>query len=139
MIEATAERRDIGVGIYYGWVVLAVAALAMVGTLPGRTQGLGLITEPLLVDLGVDRVQFAQINLVATPTLHYYFSARDRGEPAAGTAALAASYESFVRDDAMRCFAFGRGAERYKYRYANAVREEYDVRGFFAPVPRVSA
>ena len=66
MIEATAERRDIGVGIYYGWVVLAVAALAMVGTLPGRTQGLGLITEPLLVDLGVDRVQFAQINLVAT-------------------------------------------------------------------------
>ena len=24
----------------------------MVGTLPGRTQGLGLITEPLLRDLG---------------------------------------------------------------------------------------
>ena len=33
---------------YYGWVVLFVAAAAMVGTLPGRTQGLGLITEPLL-------------------------------------------------------------------------------------------
>src|SRR5436190_23575913 len=52
--------------LYYGWVVLGVAALAMVGALPGRTQGLGLITEPLLVDLGVDRIQFAQINLVAT-------------------------------------------------------------------------
>jgi len=51
---------------YYGWVVLGVAALAMVGTLPGRTQGLGLITEPLMRDLGVDRVRFAQINLVAT-------------------------------------------------------------------------
>src|SRR6185503_5375519 len=37
-----------------------------VGTLPGRTQGLGLVTEPLLRDLGVDRVRFAQINLVAT-------------------------------------------------------------------------
>ena len=51
---------------YYGWVVLAVAALGMVGTLPGRTQGLGLITEPLLVDLGIGRVAYAQINLVAT-------------------------------------------------------------------------
>jgi MFS family permease len=51
---------------YYGWVVLAVAALAMVGTLPGRSQGLGLVTEPLLVDLGIGRVTFAQINLVAT-------------------------------------------------------------------------
>ena len=28
----------------------------MVGTLPGRTQGLGLITEPLIRDLGLSRV-----------------------------------------------------------------------------------
>src|SRR5712692_5412445 len=52
--------------MYYGWVNLAVAALAMVGTLPGRTQGLGLITEPLLVDLRIDRVAYATINLWAT-------------------------------------------------------------------------
>ncbi|HLG60073.1 MAG TPA: MFS transporter [Vicinamibacterales bacterium] len=51
---------------YYGWVVLGVAAAAMIGTLPGRTQGLGLITEPLLRDLNIGRVAFAQINLVAT-------------------------------------------------------------------------
>jgi len=51
---------------YYGWVVLLVAALAMVGTLPGRTQGLGLITESLLKDLQIDRVYFAKINLWAT-------------------------------------------------------------------------
>ena len=51
---------------YYGWVNLFVAALAMVGTLPGRTQGLGLITEPLLIDLQIDRVFFARINLWAT-------------------------------------------------------------------------
>jgi sugar phosphate permease len=43
-----------------------IAALAMVGTLPGRTQGLGLITEPLLRDLNIDRLQFARINLWAT-------------------------------------------------------------------------
>ena len=66
MTHATVEARRLGWTFYYGWVVLGVAALAMVGTLPGRTQGLGLITEPLLRDLAVDRVRFAQINLVAT-------------------------------------------------------------------------
>jgi MFS family permease len=53
-------------GIYYGWVVLFVAASAMVGTLPGRTQGLGLVTEPLLADLQIGRVAYAQLNLWAT-------------------------------------------------------------------------
>ena len=52
--------------IFHGWIVVGVAALAMVGTLPGRTQGLGLITEPLMRDLGVGRIAYAQINLVAT-------------------------------------------------------------------------
>ncbi len=51
---------------FYGWVVLGVAAAAMVGTLPGRTQGLGLITEPLLADLKIGRVDYAQLNLWAT-------------------------------------------------------------------------
>lgn len=51
---------------YYGWANLAIAALAMVGTLPGRTQGLGLITEPLLADMRIDRVTYATINLWAT-------------------------------------------------------------------------
>jgi MFS family permease len=52
--------------MFYGWTVVGMAALAMVGTLPGRTQGLGLITEPLLRDLGIGRVAYAQINLAAT-------------------------------------------------------------------------
>jgi hypothetical protein len=51
---------------YYGWTNLAIAALAMAGALPGRTQGLGLITEPLLSDLHIDRVAYATINLWAT-------------------------------------------------------------------------
>ena len=33
---------------------------------PGRTQGLGLITEPLLADLRIGRVDYAQLNLWAT-------------------------------------------------------------------------
>jgi MFS family permease len=52
--------------IYYGWVIVAVAALAMVGTLPGRTQGLGLITEPMLADLSLSRSGFATMNFWAT-------------------------------------------------------------------------
>ena len=59
MTNVTADARGVGWNLYYGWVVVGVAALAMVGTLPGRTQGLGLITEPLLRDLAVDRVRFA--------------------------------------------------------------------------------
>src|SRR5260370_34809315 len=52
--------------LYYGWIVLFVAAAAMVGTLPGRTQGLGLITEPLLADLRISRVRYAELNFWAT-------------------------------------------------------------------------
>jgi MFS family permease len=52
--------------LYYGWPVLLVAAAAMVGTLPGRTQGLGLITEPLLADLGMSRLSYATLNFWAT-------------------------------------------------------------------------
>lgn len=53
-------------GVYYGWIVLLVAAAGMVGTLPGRTQGLGLVTEPLLADLSISRLDYAQLNLWAT-------------------------------------------------------------------------
>ena len=49
-----------------GWVNVVVAALLMLATLPGRTQGLGLITEPLLRDVQLDRITYASINLWAT-------------------------------------------------------------------------
>jgi MFS family permease len=48
------------------WIQVLVGALLMVATLPGRTQGLGLITEPLLQEMQLDRVSYAQINLWAT-------------------------------------------------------------------------
>ncbi len=53
---------------YYGWVNVVLASLAMTATLPGRTHGLGLVTEQLLRDLQLDRVQFARINFVASLT-----------------------------------------------------------------------
>lgn len=48
------------------WGNVILAALLMLATLPGRTQGLGLITEPMLADLKLDRVVYANINLWAT-------------------------------------------------------------------------
>src|SRR5687768_3752722 len=49
-----------------GWINVFVAAVIMLATLPGRTQGLGLITEPMLLDMRLDRVSYANINLWAT-------------------------------------------------------------------------
>jgi MFS family permease len=48
------------------WINVVVGAVIMLATLPGRTQGLGLITEPMLADLQLDRVTYATINLWAT-------------------------------------------------------------------------
>jgi MFS family permease len=51
---------------WIGWLNVVVGAVVMLATLPGRTQGLGLITEPMLADLRIDRVGYANINLWAT-------------------------------------------------------------------------
>lgn len=47
-------------------VAIGVAAAAMVATLPGRTHGLGMVTEPLMKELGLGRVPFAALNFWAT-------------------------------------------------------------------------
>jgi MFS family permease len=48
---------------YYGWVQVLAASVAMSATLPGRTHGLSLITEPLLADLDIARTTFANLNV----------------------------------------------------------------------------
>lgn len=45
---------------------VVMAAVLMTATFPGRTQGLGLITEPLLNDCHIGRLDYANINLWAT-------------------------------------------------------------------------
>src|SRR3982751_5104521 len=49
-----------------GWLNLGIAALAMVATLPGRTFGLAILTEPILHDLNVGHVAYGLMNLWAT-------------------------------------------------------------------------
>lgn len=53
---------------WYGWIIVVLAAAAMVATLPGRTHGLGMITERLLRDpaLRIDRLAFSEINFYGT-------------------------------------------------------------------------
>ena len=71
MSEATilnpVEARSRSVNVY-GWVMVGVAAVAMVATLPGRTHGLGMITERLLADpqLNLSRTGYGQMNFWAT-------------------------------------------------------------------------
>jgi MFS family permease len=50
----------------YYWIYIAVAAMCMAATFPGRTHGLGLITESILRDLRLDRTVYAYYNLSAT-------------------------------------------------------------------------
>ena len=54
----------------YGWMTILVGAVAMAATYPGRTHGLGMITEPLLEDLHLadadGRVLYASLNFWAT-------------------------------------------------------------------------
>ena len=54
----------------YGWVTILVGAVAMAATYPGRTHGLGMITEPLLRDLNLadadGRVLYASLNFWGT-------------------------------------------------------------------------
>ncbi|MDR0699570.1 MAG: MFS transporter [Tannerella sp.] len=48
------------------WIYIVVAAMCMAATFPGRTHGLGLITESILRDLSLDRTVYAYYNLSAT-------------------------------------------------------------------------
>src|SRR5687768_661263 len=67
-LSDSLQARSTTFPVYYGWVIVVLSALAMLGTLPGRTHGLGLITERLLQDpeLHLDRLLFGKVNFWAT-------------------------------------------------------------------------
>jgi cyanate permease len=52
--------------LQWRWVHVGVAALAMVATLPGRTHGLGLFTEPIRKTFGLDTESYGLLNMGAT-------------------------------------------------------------------------
>lgn len=54
----------------FGWPTILVGAIAMAATYPGRTHGLGMVTEPLLTDLSLSsdtgRVFYSTLNFWGT-------------------------------------------------------------------------
>lgn len=50
---------------YRAWWIIGAAAATMTATLPGRTHGIGLVTQPLLQELNLDDVGFGAINLAS--------------------------------------------------------------------------
>ena len=80
----------------------------------------------------------AQLDIIGTHSRHVYYSVRNRGAVAGvGTAMLGVAAERFHSDGRQHSYSFGRGAERYKYAYADTVRYHYELRGFYVPVGRV--
>src|SRR5882762_10487543 len=65
-ISLAGPRPEQSHALLWRWVHVGIAALAMVLTLPGRTHGLGLFTEPLLKSLSLDRESYGFLNLSAT-------------------------------------------------------------------------
>jgi MFS family permease len=52
--EALPAKRGLAaLPVFYGWVIVLMSALAMLATLPGRSHGLGMITERVLKDPGL--------------------------------------------------------------------------------------
>ncbi len=69
-INSPTSRTWLGAFVGYGWATIIVGALAMTATYPGRTHGLGMVTEPLLKSLQLEtpegRVFYASLNLWGT-------------------------------------------------------------------------
>lgn len=52
--------------IFYGWVVVAVATLGIVFSIPGQTMGFSVFTDILIKELGLSRVQLSSAYCVGT-------------------------------------------------------------------------
>ena len=108
----------------------------MLATLPGRTQGLGLITEPMLRDLQLDRVTYATINLWATllgaaiclPIGRVFDRVGLRGTTFALTLLLAAVVWAMSRLGGRRVVLFAAGAGHARARAERAVGRQHHRR-----------
>lgn len=68
-LEPPATRARAELPAFASWTNLSVAALIYVCTNPGRTQYMGVITEPLLDEFHLTRTAYGQLNFWATMTV----------------------------------------------------------------------
>lgn len=52
--------------IFYGWIILAAAAIGIVASIPGQTMGVSVFTESLMTQLGLTRTQLSLAYLLGT-------------------------------------------------------------------------
>ncbi len=52
--------------VYYGWIILFVAVIGMLMSVPGQTIGFSAFTEPLLRSLQIDRTHLSHAYLIGT-------------------------------------------------------------------------
>ena len=67
--EPSETRRRAELPLFASWANLTVAALIYICTNPGRTQYMGVITEPLLAEFELSRTAYGQLNFWATMTV----------------------------------------------------------------------
>ena len=56
------------VPIFYGWVILVVAILGVLMSLPGQTAGVSVFTDPLITATGLSRLALSNAYLIGTLT-----------------------------------------------------------------------
>ena len=86
--------------MFYGWAILAVAALIMFGTGPGQSHLIGLFFDPIQAELGLDRTEIAvaygSATLVAALMLPQMGKLVDRHGPANMLAVIAFGLGAFA-------------------------------------------
>lgn len=82
--------------VFYGWIVLAVATLGMMMTIPGQTVGVSIFLDGIIADLGLSRSEVSTLYLIGTLTgsLVLPFVGRfvDRRGPRAAVIAIATTF-----------------------------------------------
>lgn len=58
--------RPASLPFFYGWVILAVATLGVLASIPGQTMGVSVFTDPLLEATGLSRMAVSHAYLVGT-------------------------------------------------------------------------
>jgi hypothetical protein len=80
---------------------------------------------------GSQRIVGQQIDFCFADERHYYYSVANHGLiPGIGTMLLAESVRRFLENPDVRTYSFGRGGERYKYRYASGFRLNHYLLAF---------
>lgn len=88
---------------------------------------------------GDGRLVGAQLDILGGRTRHFYYGISNKDAiPGVGTAVMGMSWSAFLAGNEVE-YSFGRGAERYKYRYADGVRIMFEIWGFLAPVAQMSS